>query len=141
MLDYTTPFLVSLHDDVEHRYMIIEKLAKVLYEKGYVEKEYAVHAIMREKMSATTIGSGIAIPHANSKFIKQSAIAIATLKEPLDWGTEKVTLVFMLAVKNEEQKMTKQLFQELSFISEQPSFIQKLTTETNVMKFLSYLHY
>lgn len=141
MLDYTTPFLVSLQDDVEHRYMIIEKLAKVLYEKGYVEKEYAVHAIMREKMSATTIGAGIAIPHANSKFIKQSAIAIATLKEPLDWGTEKVTLVFMLAVKNEEQKMTKQLFQELSFISEQPSFIQKLTTETNVMKFLSYLHY
>lgn len=141
MLDYTTPFLVSLQDDVEHRYMIIEKLAKVLYEKGYVEKEYAVHAIMREKMSATTIGAGIAIPHANSKFIKQSAIAIATLKEPLDWGTEKVTLVFMLAVKNEEQKMTKQLFQELSFISEQPSFIQKLTTETNVIKFLSYLHY
>jgi len=141
MLDYTTPFLVSLQDDVEHRYMIIEKLAKVLYEKGYVEKEYAVHAIMREKMSATTLGAGIAIPHANSKFIKQSAIAIATLKEPLDWGTEKVTLVFMLAVKNEEQKMTKQLFQELSFISEQPSFIQKLTTETNIMKFLSYLHY
>ena len=141
MLDYTTPFLVSLQDDVEHRYMIIEKLAKVLYEKGYVEKEYAVHAIMREKMSATTIGAGIAIPHANSKFVKQSAVAIATLKEPLNWGTEKVTLVFMLAVKNEEQKMTKQLFQELSFISEQPSFIQKLTTETNVMKFLSYLHY
>ncbi|MGE7717757.1 BglG family transcription antiterminator [Priestia megaterium] len=141
MLDYTTPFLVSLQDDVEHRYMIIEKLAKVLYEKGYVEKEYAVHAIMREKMSATTIGAGIAIPHANSKFVKQSAVAIATLKEPLNWGTEKVTLVFMLAVKNEEQKMTKQLFQELSFISEQPSFIQKLTTETNIMKFLSYLHY
>lgn len=141
MLDYTTPFLVSLQDHVEHRYMIIEKLAKVLYEKGYVEKEYAVHAIMREKMSATTIGAGIAIPHANSKFVKQSAVAIATLKEPLNWGTEKVTLVFMLAVKNEEQKMTKQLFQELSFISEQPSFIQKLTTETNIMKFLSYLHY
>ncbi|PEZ47127.1 PTS sugar transporter subunit IIA [Priestia megaterium] len=141
MLNYTTPFLVFLQEDVEHRYKVIEKLAKVLYEKGYVEEEYAVHAIMREKMSATTIGAGIAIPHANSKFIKQSAIAIATLKEPLDWGTEKVTLVFMLAVKNEEQKMTKKLFQELSFISEQPSFVQKLTTETNVMKFLSYLHY
>ncbi|MBA9042671.1 activator of the mannose operon (transcriptional antiterminator) [Bacillus aryabhattai] len=141
MLNYTTPFLVFLQEDVEHRYKVIEKLANVLYEKGYVEEEYAVHAIMREKMSATTIGAGIAIPHANSKFIKQSAIAIATLKEPLDWGTEKVTLVFMLAVKNEEQKMTKKLFQELSFISEQPSFIQKLTTETNVMKFLSYLHY
>ncbi|MDI5789005.1 PTS sugar transporter subunit IIA [Bacillus licheniformis] len=44
---------------------------------------------MREKMSATNIGAGIAIPHANAKLIKQSAIAIATLKEPLDWGSEK----------------------------------------------------
>lgn len=64
-------------------------MAMVLYEKGYVEKEYAIHAVMREKMSATNIGAGIAIPHANSKFIKQSAIAIATLKEPLDWGLKK----------------------------------------------------
>ncbi|MGW9019707.1 BglG family transcription antiterminator, partial [Priestia megaterium] len=137
LLNYTTPFLVFLQEDIEHRYKLIEKLANALFEKGYVEKEYAVHAIMREKMSATTIGSGIAIPHANSKFIKQSAIAIATLKDPLEWGTEKVTLVFMLAVKNDDQKMTKKLFQELSFISEQPFFLQKLTKETNVMKFLS----
>ncbi|MBY0094584.1 BglG family transcription antiterminator [Priestia aryabhattai] len=141
LLNYTTPFLVFLQEDIEHRYKLIEKLANALFEKGYVEKEYAVHAIMREKMSATTIGAGIAIPHANSKFIKQSAIAIATLKDPLEWGTEKVNLVFMLAVKNDDQKMTKKLFQELSFISEQPFFIQKLTKETNVMKFLSHLHY
>lgn len=83
-----------------------------------MEKEYAVHAVLREKMSATNIGAGIAIPHANAKLIKQSAIAIATLKEPLDWGSEKVSLVFMLAVKHEDQNMTKQLFQELSSLSE-----------------------
>ncbi|MDM5157331.1 BglG family transcription antiterminator [Bacillus sp. DX1.1] len=140
MLNYTTPFLVFLQQDVEHRYELIEKLAKALYDKGYVEKEYADNAIIREKMSATTIGAGIAIPHGNPKFIKQSAIAIATLKEPLDWGSEKVTLVFMLAVKGDGQEETKQLFRELSFISEQPAFIQTLTRETNVMKFLSYLH-
>ncbi|TKJ00414.1 PTS sugar transporter subunit IIA, partial [Bacillus cereus] len=87
-----------------------------------------------------TIGAGIAIPHGNPKFIQESVIAIATLKEPVDWGAEKVSLVFMLAVKSDGQEVTKQLFQELSFISEQPSFIQKLTKETNVMKFLSCLH-
>jgi activator of the mannose operon (transcriptional antiterminator) len=92
-------------------------------------------------MSATNIGSGIAIPHANAKFIKQSAIAIATLKEPLEWGNEKVSLVFMLAVKHEDQTMTKQLFSELSYLSEQPAFVQKLTKEANVMTFLSHLDY
>lgn len=112
-----------------------------MYEKGYVEKEYGIHAVMREKMSATNIGAGIAIPHANSKYIKQSAIAIATLKEPIEWGTEKVSLVFMLAVKHEDQNKVKQLFSELSYLSEQPAFIQKLTEEKNVMTFLSYLNY
>ncbi|NPC92959.1 BglG family transcription antiterminator [Bacillus sp. WMMC1349] len=141
MINNTTPFLVFLQEEPQHRYKLIEKLALSLYEKGYVEKDYAAHAVQREKMSATTIGSGIAIPHANAKFIKQSAIAIATLKEPLDWGTEKVSLVFMLAVKHEDQQMTRQLFHELSFISEQPAFIQKLTKETDVIKFLSYLEY
>ncbi|MDR4229133.1 BglG family transcription antiterminator [Bacillus mojavensis] len=141
MLNNTTPFLVFLQQESVHRYKLIEQMAMVLYEKGYVEKEYAIHAVMREKMSATNIGAGIAIPHANSKLIKQSAIAIATLKEPLDWGAEKVSLVFMLAVKHEDQNMTKQLFHELSYLSEQPAFIHKLTKETNVMRFLSYLDY
>ncbi|WP_459501911.1 BglG family transcription antiterminator [Bacillus sp. C1] len=139
MLHYTTPFLVFLQQEIKHPYELIEKLAHALHSKGYVEKEYAEHAIIREKMSATTIGAGIAIPHANPKFIKESAIAIATLKEPVDWGQEKVSLVFMLAVKSDGQEVTKRLFHELSCISEQPSFIQKLTKETNILKFLSYL--
>lgn len=49
MLNDTTPFLVFLQQESEHRYKLIEQLAMALYEKGYVEKEYAVHAVMREK--------------------------------------------------------------------------------------------
>ncbi|GAB6449802.1 mannose transport/utilization transcriptional regulator ManR [Bacillus luti] len=141
LLNYTTPFLVFLQQEVEHRYELIERLARSLYEKGYVEKEYIENAIARDKMSATTIGAGVAIPHGSPKLIKQSVIAVATLKEPLDWGVEKVSLVFMLAVKSDGKEVTKQLFHELSFISEQPVFVHKLIKETNIMKFLSYLRY
>ncbi|HHQ8910790.1 TPA: BglG family transcription antiterminator [Bacillus cereus] len=141
LLNYTTPFLVFLQQEVEHRYELIEKLARSLYEKGYVEKEYIENAIARDRMSATTIGAGVAIPHGSPKLIKESVIAVATLKEPLDWGVEKVSLVFMLAVKSDGKEVTKQLFHELSFISEQPVFVQKLIKEKNIMKFLSYLRY
>lgn len=141
LLDYTTPFLVFLQQEVEHRYELIEKLARSLYEKGYVEKEYIENAIARDRMSATTIGAGVAIPHGSPKLIKESVIAVATLREPLDWGVEKVSLVFMLAVKSDGKEVTKQLFHELSFISEQPVFVQKLIKEKNIMKFLSYLRY
>ncbi|KXY68729.1 BglG family transcription antiterminator [Bacillus paranthracis] len=141
LLNYTTPFLVFLQQEVEHRYELIEKLARSLYEKGYVEKEYIENAIARDRMSATTIGAGVAIPHGSPKLIQESVIAVATLKEPLDWGVEKVSLVFMLAVKSDGKEVTKQLFHELSFISEQPVFVQKLIKEKNIMKFLSYLRY
>lgn len=141
LLNYTTPFLVFLQQEVEHRYELIEKLARSLYEKGYVEKEYIENAIARDRMSATTIGAGVAIPHGSPKLIKESVIAVATLREPLDWGVEKVSLVFMLAVKSDGKEVTKQLFHELSFISEQPVFVQKLIEEKNIMKFLSYLRY
>ncbi|GAB6462902.1 MULTISPECIES: BglG family transcription antiterminator [Bacillus] len=141
LLNYTTPFLVFLQQEVEHRYELIEKLARSLYEKGYVEKEYIENAIARDRMSATTIGAGVAIPHGSPKLIKESVIAVATLREPLDWGVEKVSLVFMLAVKSDGKEVTKQLFHELSFISEQPVFVQKLIKEKNIMKFLSYLRY
>ncbi|MFY0165220.1 BglG family transcription antiterminator [Bacillus anthracis] len=141
LLDYTTPFLVFLQQEVEHRYELIERLARSLYEKGYVEKEYIENAIARDRMSATTIGAGVAIPHGSPKLIKESVIAVATLREPLDWGVEKVSLVFMLAVKSDGKEVTKQLFHELSFISEQPVFVQKLIKEKNIMKFLSYLKY
>ncbi|HEF5236924.1 TPA: transcription antiterminator [Bacillus cereus] len=141
LLNYTTPFLVFLQQEVEHRYELIEKLARSLYGKGYVEKEYIENAIARDRMSATTIGAGVAIPHGSPKLIKESVIAVATLREPLDWGVEKVSLVFMLAVKSDGKEVTKQLFHELSFISEQPVFVQKLIKEKNIMKFLSYLRY
>ncbi|OPA01170.1 PTS sugar transporter subunit IIA [Bacillus cereus] len=141
LLNYTTPFLVFLQQEVEHRYELIERLARSLYEKGYVEKGYIENAIARDRMSATTIGAGVAIPHGSPKLIKESVIAVATLREPLDWGVEKVSLVFMLAVKSDGKEVTKQLFHELSFISEQPVFVQKLIKEKNIMKFLSYLRY
>ncbi|MED1487971.1 BglG family transcription antiterminator [Bacillus smithii] len=124
----------------EHPYEVIEELANALYRLGYVEKQYAHSAILREKMSATSIGSGIAIPHGDPDFIKDSAIAVATLKQPLEWGTDQVNLVFLMAVKEKNERM-KQLFQELSFLSERPEIIQSLATETEPSKWIEILDF
>jgi activator of the mannose operon, transcriptional antiterminator len=138
LLKYTTPFLVFLKEEYTSKYELIEKLANTLYKKGYAEKEYSQNAILREKMSATSIGSSIAIPHGHPSFIKHSAIAVATLKNPIDWGSEKVSIVFMLAIKNDNKFDTQQLFREISYLSSQPAAIQKLVEENEIVKFLSH---
>jgi activator of the mannose operon (transcriptional antiterminator) len=136
-IETSTLFLNQASD---HRFKIIEKLANALFEAGFVEKEYGHSALIRERMSATTIGSGIAIPHGNPKLIKKPAIAVATLKYPIEWEIEQVSLVFMLAVPNQDQQATKQLFRELSSISEQPRLIKKLTEAMSIDQFLSLLN-
>jgi activator of the mannose operon (transcriptional antiterminator) len=137
---FLNPSILFLNQSFDHRFKIIEQLAKSLYEGGFVENTYGHSAIIRERMSATTIGSGIAIPHGSPKLIKKPAIAAATLKHPIDWGVENVSLVFMLAVPNQDQQATKQLFRELSSISEKPALIKKLIGANSVDQFLSLLN-
>lgn len=139
LLDYTEASIVKLQLDFEHRYEVIEYLANVLYEHGIVEKEYAHQAILREKISPTSIGSGMAIPHGHPSFLKKSAIAIGTLKQPIEWGAEKVSLVFLLALRNDESEKTKKLFQAISQLSEQPDIIATLIKETDPTNFLKSL--
>jgi activator of the mannose operon, transcriptional antiterminator len=139
LLRYTNPFLVFLHLDETNKYDIIKKLSGELHKKGYVDKEYMESSMIRERMAATTVGAGIAIPHGNPVFIRQSVLAVATVKEPVEWGGEKVSLVFMLAVKNDKQENAKQLFMEISRLSEDPDRIQSLLKETDRMQFLSIL--
>ncbi|MNC78924.1 hypothetical protein D3C75_1312650 [compost metagenome] len=45
----------------------------------------------------------------------------------------------MLAVQNDEREEVRQLFRELSLISERPAYVSALSKETDVMKFLSNL--
>ncbi|BCB05840.1 BglG family transcription antiterminator [Bacillus sp. KH172YL63] len=139
LLKYTNPFLVFLQQEETNKFEVIKKAASSLHSKGYVEKEYIESTMIRERMSATTIGAGIAIPHGHPSLIKQSAVGIVTLKEPVEWGIEKVSLVFLIAVKNENQQEMKQLFSEISFLSENPKKLQLLMKQKNTMNFLSEL--
>ncbi|MFC0522039.1 BglG family transcription antiterminator [Pontibacillus salicampi] len=139
LLQYTSPFLVYLDQPVNHRFTIIEQLARKLSSKGYVKPEYMESCIQREQWSSTNIGGFLAIPHGSPQYVNQSSIAIATLEEPIDWGTGKVKMVCLLGMKYKSQEEARQLFEELSTLSESPSLIQALTQSNDVMTFLSSL--
>ncbi|MYL33610.1 PRD domain-containing protein [Pontibacillus yanchengensis] len=139
LLQYTSPFLLFLHQEANHRYKIIEQLARTLQDKGYVQKEYIESCIQRERSASTNIGGLLAIPHGNPEYVNQSSIAIATLKEPIEWGTGKVKMVCLLGIRYNNQAEAKQLFEELSSWSESPAVIDSLTKEQDVMSFLSSL--
>lgn len=131
---------VFLQVEKEHRYEVVEMLANALYVHGYVDQTYTHSALLREKLSATSIGSGIAIPHGKPEGIKKPAIAVAVLAHPLEWGNEMVSLVFLLAISNEHKKQAGNIFHELSSLSEQPSLVESLQSAQDPSEFIMTLH-
>ena len=55
--------------------------------------------LIRERESSTGIGKGVAIPHATVEGLESTVIAVATLKEPIDFNSvdrKKVSLIIVI---------------------------------------------
>ncbi|MBT2695874.1 transcription antiterminator [Bacillus sp. ISL-40] len=131
--------LVFFHVEKEHRYEVVELLADALYKKGFVSKEYIHSAVNRERKSATAIGGGIAIPHGNPSMIHQSALATAIMKERMEWGNERVSLVIMLAIAKENQGELRGVIGKISALSEAPLVVHAVTAARDYQEFLQVL--
>jgi activator of the mannose operon, transcriptional antiterminator len=122
-----------------HRYEVVEMLAMVLYEKGYVKQDFIHSTVNRERKSATAIGGGIAIPHGDPSLIQQPIVAVGILKEPLEWGEELVSLVFMLALTKEKQTELRDIIGKIASLSETPTIVHELTGTRDYRKFVQVL--
>ncbi|WP_262380783.1 BglG family transcription antiterminator [Bacillus infantis] len=131
--------LIFLHVKKEHRYEVVEMLAMALYQKGYAAKEFIHSTVNRERNSATAIGGGISIPHGDPSMISRTAIAAAILDKPLEWGSEKVSLVFLLAVAKENQRDIRRIIGKIASLSESPAAVHELVSAGNAAEFLKML--
>jgi PTS system, fructose subfamily, IIA component len=81
----------------------IEKIAYKLYENKIIDdvKLFVQDVFDREAQGTTGFGQGVSIPHGKSKSVLLSSVAIAKLKQPLEWKSldgKLVDVVFLLAI-------------------------------------------
>ncbi|WP_158234628.1 BglG family transcription antiterminator [Lentibacillus sediminis] len=113
--------------NLEHRFEIVEMLANDLVNHGFADQKFVHSAMLRERASATVIGGGVAIPHADPYAVRKSVVSLAVLKKPIQWGDEMVSVVFLLAIAKEDQTMTKSLMQTIAGISRNPVLVERLS--------------
>ncbi|SIS45913.1 BglG family transcription antiterminator [Salimicrobium salexigens] len=121
---------IELGIDPVHRYELIEELGRKLVQKGKVSSQFPAKAVMREKMSATEIGNGIAIPHAPPEEVYQSSVSLAVFKEPVLWRKEKVSVVFLLAISNKDRESMKPLMNMISRLGAETHLLEQLKNAT-----------
>lgn len=85
----------------------IKRMSQLLYENRYIDdvEGFVKDIYLRESEGITGIGNGIAIPHGKSLSAKYPGIAIATLKDPIQWETldgGTVDTIFLFCVSADQ---------------------------------------
>jgi len=99
---------IVLHLNAVSKKEVIERMAKTLYENGYISnlEKFINDVLDREGHMTTGIGNSLAIPHGKSDAVIESTVAVASLEHPVDWDSldnQPVVLVFLLAIKNQDK--------------------------------------
>jgi PTS system galactitol-specific IIA component len=126
---------------------VIQTLADSLYQAGLVSEDYGTAAIEREKKHATGLPTRpfpIAFPHADADGVVQSALAVASLKNPVGFNnmgdpdeTLEVELVIMLANKSPEEQI--ETLRSLAELFGQPEKLSELRHISDRKEILEWL--
>lgn len=95
------------------KFEVLEKLTNKMIRGGYIDEKVKQSIFDRERMASTELGGLIAIPHALENNMDQSSIAIAILKNPIDWELEKVQVVFLMSIPKTQYDIWEPVFKKI----------------------------
>lgn len=101
----------------------------------YDQSELYAALIAREKVSPTSLGFGIALPHCRLSSCRALVGAIATLENPVDFGAfddlPVTTLFFLIAPENENEDHLKAMAMLVAKFEHESYRNQLVTAKTN----------
>ncbi|AWK51663.1 transcriptional regulator [Clostridium beijerinckii] len=109
--------LIQIKDDIFTKSDLIDEMCNLLITKGKVKEKFTIGVYKREMMGGTLFEGTFGIPHGLSEFVEKSSLCIFKLNNPILWDYDcKVDVVIMLALKESDGKIVRQLFDTLSRI-------------------------
>ncbi|SUY45938.1 putative licABCH operon regulator [Clostridium putrefaciens] len=99
--------------EVSDRDSTIDLITNKLIKYNYITEGVKQEIFKREKLAGTQIGNLVAIPHSINEDIKESFIAVAILKKPIQWDNEKVQLVLLIGMSTKDKHNWKPHLEQL----------------------------
>jgi len=147
--EFLQPEAISLHLEAQSSEDVIRALGTRLLQLGYVKDDFIEATLKREASMPTGLPLGgeinAAIPHVDIEYVNRSALALATLKQPVPFynmveidEVVPVQLVIMLALDKPKSQI--EMLQTVSGILQQPELIERImkaSTSAEVLALLS----
>ncbi|MCD7034548.1 BglG family transcription antiterminator [Metabacillus sp. GX 13764] len=117
--------LVFLNQDFQERDEVLRFLSSNLYAAGFVTEDYLNAVLEREALSPTSYGNLVAIPHPMTPQTEESFWTICTLRNPIDWGGNRVQFVCLLNVGRNSSDNLQDMYDMLIKIVDNSQLVQK----------------
>ncbi len=103
---------------------ILSFLAQDYQAKELVTDEFKQSLFAREDLGSTGLKTGVAIPHADPKTVKETKLAFLTLDSAVKWGNTEVQLVVLLAIAEANMTEAKELIASIYDLFNSPEEIK-----------------
>lgn len=136
------PDLMITNVDISSKEELLNKMCELLVNKGYATKGLYDSVLARENEANTSVGGGVAIPHGSMGQVNESKIVIATLKKPIKWGEDEVSVVVLLNILiSNAKELTKwqAFYKEFINLTDDESAMTKLKNIENPIDLYYYL--
>lgn len=117
---------------------IIAFMADHLEQAGYVEADYRQKVYEREQISSSAFGN-IAMPHPLEMCSKKTAIAVSSYPSAVPWNGNRVNLVLMLSITEEERPLFRDIFDFVTEVISDVKNLQTLVCAKNYNEFIDFL--
>jgi len=122
------------HIEAGDRFEAIGKLGAMLEQRRGIEREVIDAIGKRERISSTEVGNLVAVPHVLMQGTFSSCIAIGILNHPIQWGNERVQMVF-LACFNQSKDQYARIFRTLYKVVHSDELVRRLIQTENFQEF------
>ena len=134
---------ISINDNSKTKKSILEKASLILSNTSGIKKDILFHKLYeREKLGSTSMGNGVALPHARIEGIDLPYIAIVILENAIDFDNVDdldVDIVLCLIVPHDKSNNHLELLANLSEALDQLSIRRTLRKARNSEQIINCL--
>tara|TARA_B100000900_G_scaffold386490_1_gene377001 strand:+ start:302 stop:760 length:459 start_codon:yes stop_codon:yes gene_type:complete len=134
---------ISINDDSKSKKSILEKASIILSTTTGINKDILFKKLYeREKLGSTSMGNGVALPHARVEGIEHPFVSVVILENAIDFDNVDdldVDIVLCLIVPNEKSENHLELLASLSEVLDQISIRRTLRKARNSEQIINCL--
>lgn len=130
------PHLFFYNLDLNTEEEVIHFMCQKLVENGYCDETFEEKVLSRESIAPTTYGNLFAIPHPIEKCAFKNGIAVAILKNTIQWQSQKTKLVLLFSLSTNKDKRFDEVFEKLVNLLDDINKVKELLKQPTLSEFL-----